>query len=358
MFLKNLFRRRAKNVFIYEDIPYAACAPNSKKNSFYVSAIGSGSKKASKDTYKEMKNKKKALNLISKIGLPAPKKVAYGNQDYLLFIKEIGCVIRVRTQRSSYDEQDNMSDFYRRLHANMVSPLGWVHGDGVSLYIYPGMQLEENNQLNEKFKPVDIRTEDIFAKELEKDQFKPWDYGERNVGYYQTDNDERTVIIDTDGTRPSKAKIKEIKRKYIKTLKTTKNPGRAYERVAMNMTSNSDCSKSLLLHRELRDLFFDAFPEAHTNSGSADPEKLKEFWNRAYEWTHAPKRRIVRESILDSKTGIRTQISTDPYLAKLYRPWAGDKPEEKEVRVPLSCDPKNKLRSLSTGFKQKLSPSN
>lgn len=294
--------------------------------------------------------------LLSRAGLKEPDLVCRGTQDYLLFMREIGCVIRI--VHETYNDISMMNDFYRRLHPTMITPLGWIHEQETSLYIYPGFQLEENNPLNMINK--EFRREFQFSTnkygmhnvQAKTDGFSTWDGGVRNMGYYRTDHDERAVFIDTDCTRLFKSEAEQVEKIFISHAKNTKHAGRAYERTAMQLCSDSDWSKSVLLHRELRDLFFDAFPGAHTNEGDVDPVKMANFWHACHEWTHNPKRRIVTDVYKGLETGNDIRVSTGAYLAKLYRPWCGEKPIK--MQLPLANDPRNKLADISGGFKQNL----
>lgn len=337
------------------------CFTNVKPEDVYAQATAEGAKPATTEALENIPHREQALSLLAKVGLPEPKKIAEGADDYLLFLKDIGCVVRLSTADTHHGDKIDLSqDFHRRLHPNMAAPIGWIKGADVTLYIYPGFLLEENNPLNKKRKKtgqLHKRTHDKFADQMKGDGFATNDYDDRNVGYYNTDHDQRSVIIDVGESEINSEIISpaECAKIYHTHKANTPHAGRAYERSAMTLCSDSNWSKSLLLHRELRDLFFGAFPGADENSGLPCPEKMKKFWDTAHEWTHNPKRRIVHEFIENPETGINTRITTGAYTAQLYRPWNGEKPPvNQNARLPLSSDPRNKLRHIGHGFKQNL----
>ncbi len=346
----------------FTQVSYPACFDETNHENFYVQAVADGAKNVDAKSLEDMPYRAQAMSLLAKLGLPEPTEIAFGADDYLLFMKDIGCVIRISTAHYKDENVDLIDAFHNRIHVNNTAPLGWVHDDNVSVYIYPGTLLEENNPLNKKRKKdgkqADKRTKSKFADQMYNDGFDTEDdYEDHNVGYYNTDQDQRSLMIDVGESKVQleTLNIDDVKKVYSNNLSNTKHAGRAYERTAVEMCSDSNWAKSVLLHRELRDLFFDALPDANDGGGLPDPQKMKKFWREAHEWTHNPKRRIVYDMIENQTTGVNIRITTGAYTAKLHRPWIGEKPTiNQNSRLPLSSDPRNKLRSIGDGFKQTL----
>ena len=105
--------------------------------------------------------------LLKKIELKEPDVIYKGTQDYLRFMKELGLVLRITCSNINI-----LGDFYRRVHPNMIASIGWINTENVSLYIYPGFELEDFNALKEINKAFAGRTHIDFEK-IKRRQFSP-----------------------------------------------------------------------------------------------------------------------------------------------------------------------------------------
>ena len=217
-------------------------------------------------------NKKDIKRLSSALclGIDSTTPCRKGYQDAILFAKEYGFTIRI----TRFDLEE---DFYRRMHGIMVAPIGWGNlSDDLSFYIYPGEILLENHPMSDGF--LDMPDSDSSdGSELSVQGFRTWDAKSRNMGVIVSDNVDTPFFIDTDCLKAEENLMIDNKQRYELYLKQGLNPGQAYARVTVENSVGTEYEWTALRHQDLRNAFFDAWPDAHKKGMAVDKEKMKTF---------------------------------------------------------------------------------